>query len=277
LTFFLAHRNPDLQAVPIQIADWPPVYMDLRRYDAHNWLAHSPWPSSPREIGEQAAIRLSVRPGSVVFDIGANIGLHTALLSKLTGPSGHVYAFEPNPSLLPALRKTVAGMPNATLIEFALGESEGSFDFYMPQGDHSVASLADWTHGRLGHTDKVKVQVRRLDGFGLPVPAFIKCDIEGAELMAFRGGASLLDRPDAPIILFEANVHTSKGFGLPVTATRDFLASLPAAGYSFFEVEEESRIKPVVKVNEIHSNLLAVPALRLAEIGNLSQPEPLSS
>src|SRR5579864_59054 len=50
---------------------------------------------------ELAAPILSlVRPGSVVFDIGAHIGYWTLVLSRFCGPSGTVFAFEPLPENL---------------------------------------------------------------------------------------------------------------------------------------------------------------------------------
>src|SRR5208283_4389599 len=36
-----------------------------------------------------------VKPGDMVFDIGANIGAHTLGLARSVGPAGRVYAFEP--------------------------------------------------------------------------------------------------------------------------------------------------------------------------------------
>jgi FkbM family methyltransferase len=55
---------------------------------------------------------------------------------------------------------------------------------------------------------------RRLDDLTtancIPRPDFIKCDVEGAELKVFQGASKTLDCVDAPIILFEANVHTAR-------------------------------------------------------------------
>jgi FkbM family methyltransferase len=43
----------------------------------------------------KAALRRLVSPGSLVLDIGANIGTHTLHLAELVGPNGRVIAFEP--------------------------------------------------------------------------------------------------------------------------------------------------------------------------------------
>ena len=44
---------------------------------------------------EMAALRQLYSPGDHVFDIGANIGAHTAPLVMHVGPAGKVYAIEP--------------------------------------------------------------------------------------------------------------------------------------------------------------------------------------
>ena len=44
---------------------------------------------------EFQAIPRLVKPGDIAFDVGANVGVYSVLLSRLCGPSGHVWAFEP--------------------------------------------------------------------------------------------------------------------------------------------------------------------------------------
>src|SRR5207244_9981399 len=75
-TFALAQRIPALQAVPITINGDQRLYVDLRDGLSHPLLAGSPWESVPWEVDEQAVMRRLVRPGDVIFDIGAHIGLH---------------------------------------------------------------------------------------------------------------------------------------------------------------------------------------------------------
>jgi predicted methyltransferase len=48
-----------------------------------------------------------VRPGDIVFDIGANQGYFTLLFSDLVGPAGYVHAFEPVPPTFARLRARI--------------------------------------------------------------------------------------------------------------------------------------------------------------------------
>ena len=271
LTAFLARRLKSLRAVPIEIAGLPPVYMDLRLGDTRLWLKGSPRESSPREIGEQGAMRRVVRRGDVVFDIGANVGLHTVLLSSLAGPEGRVFAFEPNRELYPALARTVACLGNTALLTYALSDRTESAALFVPL-DHSMASLSDWTKGKFeAEAHSVPCELRRMDdlvGSGeLPTPDFIKCDVEGAELTVFQGGRDTLDREDAPVILFEANVHAARGFGLDISAAKDLLESLPRARYQYIEVGRAGKLSPLKTLNPVHSNLLAVPRAATGRVG----------
>ena len=46
---------------------------------------------------EYDAFRRDVRPGDVVFDVGANLGAYTMLFAQWVGPAGGCFAFEPAP------------------------------------------------------------------------------------------------------------------------------------------------------------------------------------
>lgn len=266
LTRFLANHFLALQAVPIEIANQKPVFMDLREWDAHVWLKHSPWPSSPREEEEQEVFRMLVSEGQVVYDVGANIGMHTTLLASLVGSSGHVYAFEPNPAMVRLLRHTLDGLQNAELFPVALSDRSGEAKLFIPE-DSSLGSLANWTEGRF-KTEEQICNLSTLDELagieGLRQPDFIKCDVEGAELDVFLGAKALLNRPDGPTVLFESNVHTSKGFGRPISAARDFLASLERADFQFFKLQDNALV-PLLDLDPVHSNSIAIPRRRCAQ------------
>jgi len=259
-----------LRYVPIHIADWPAVYMDLRDPKTLDWFVSSPMPSSHWEVDEQNVMRRLVKTSDVVFDIGANIGLHTALLSHLVGLNGLVVAFEPSPAVLPALRKTVTAMHNALLFPVALSDKARESVLYLAEQMSEVASLANWTNGQYGRTHQASCQEHRLDDLiaahGIPRPNFIKCDVEGAELKVFQGGTRNLNCADGPLILFEANVHTTRAFGLGIADAMRFLASLSRPQYRFFEVRDGGELSREGMFNCVGSNILAVPHSRVAAL-----------
>lgn len=272
----LAGKIDALQRVPIQIADWPAVCMNLREWNAQHWLKGSPWDSSPREVVEQSIFRRFVGAGDVVYDVGANIGLHTALLSRLVGPTGHVYAFEPNPGVLPGLQATIAAIDNVTLFPVALSQSVGEVTLFVPDEDHSCASFANWTDDRNFRVEPVRCEQVPLDllrqAEQMPQPTFIKCDVEGAELEVFQGAAATLDRVEAPWILFEANIHTARGFNRDLSAAKDFLEGLSKPHYCFFEVDAQGNIARILSLSTNHSNVLAVPHI---DAGKVPQSLPI--
>ena len=274
LTLLLARWMKSLQEVPIKVADWPPIYMNMCYLNAHPWFLGAPFDSSPYEVNEQAVMRRFVRAGDVVFDVGANLGVHTILLSRLVGSKGLVVSFEPNVQLLPMLHRTIAELGNTKLYPFALSDEEVESTLYVPD-DHSMASLADWTKGHrpgvltrmfgFGRTHTINCRERRMDELiseeHLPLPNFIKCDVEGAELRVFKGGSNTLNRPDAPIILFEAGVESARGFDLNFTEAADFLSSLSQPGYQFLEVLEGGALREVRPANLKlpNQNIVALP------------------
>jgi FkbM family methyltransferase len=265
LTYLLARKLRSLQQVPVDIPGWNLVYIDLRLGNAHLMLMDAPYTGLWRELDEVSVMQRFVQPGDVVFDIGANIGLHSILLSQLIGPQGRLHAFEPNPELVPALSCTISNLGNATLHTVALSDKNDESSLFVPPDD-SMASLTDWTLDTAlredGEPRVVTCQQHRMDDLlkdgVLPAPDFIKCDVEGAELLVFRGGHETLDRTDAPIILFEVNKDASAAFGYGASGAKDFLAGLKSPGYQFFKVQPGGELTPLQEVTHF-MNLLAVP------------------
>ena len=269
LTYLLARKFKSLQEVPIDLPGWKPVYIDLRMGNSHLLLMESPYTGLWRELNEVSVMQRFVRAGDVAFDIGANIGLHSILLSHLIGPEGRLHAFEPNSELVPALKRTLSGLGNATLHTIALSDKDDESTLFVPPDD-SMASLKDWTAdnalGGEGEPRLVTCQQRRMDDLVeegvLPQPDFIKCDVEGAELLVFQGGRKTLERTDAPIILFEVNKDASEGFGYGVSGAKDFLAALKSSRYEFFRVQKGGELTHLQEADSF-MNVLAVPEAKI--------------
>jgi hypothetical protein len=85
------------------------------------------------------------------------------------------------------------------------------------------------------------VRITTVDAFmkdrNIPRVDVMKVDIEGAELMMFRGARELLERKDAPLILYEGFGFLTRGFGYhPV----EILWLLESCGYTLFLLNSES-------------------------------------
>lgn len=262
LTCQLARRFPSLQAAAVRISGLPPVFVDLRDPANHDLFRGSPYPMSPWEPTTVAVLRQIVRPGDVAYDVGANRGVMTAELSALVGAGGQVHGFEANPDQYASLERTVAACGNATLHRFGLGERPGTLTLHVPDNSE-MASIVAPVGGTAGRA--VPCRIESLDALvadGLPRPDVMKVDVEGAEALVFRGARTLLDRDDAPVVIFESNLIAAQQLGEPLDAAASFLRALSAPRYEFYVVYGWGLVTRMVPGQLVHDNILAVPAQR---------------
>lgn len=235
------------------------VFVDLRSAGGQGYL------NRVEANAEHLVIDRCIRPADVAYDIGANVGLYTVWLSSLVGPAGKVFSFEPNPFHAKGLARTVESIANAQVFNLGLSDHPGTFDLFVPEDD-TMASLTDWTEDAAGRVRREVCTVTTIDRLieegKMPRPDFIKCDIEGGEVDCFRGAKKTLNSVEAPVILFEANINSTKGFGNSISSGMDFLADLDRPQYRFFLVEDDASLKPIHSIDFLHGNILAVPGLR---------------
>ncbi len=178
-----------------------------------------------------------VKRGDVVLDVGANVGYFTQLFSDLVGSRGQVHAFEPVPATFELLSKNVTHSPNRKNVFsncMALGDRDEETTIFIPNGDVGQAALArhqtgSWTSDRI---QAIRVQLMRLDGYAdrLSRVNFVKCDVEGAELMVLRGGMATLRR-FKPMIFLEVEECWTRSFGW---TPDDVVRLLREIGYRHF-------------------------------------------
>jgi FkbM family methyltransferase len=156
-----------------------------------------------------------VQPGWIVLDGGAHFGWFTVLFSKLVGPQGRVYAFEPDPQNLALLKQNTLRLPNVIVQPVALWDTKGRITFYRtPKESESGwgSCLPD------GNTrDLLEVVTITIDEFAsaekLIRVDLIKLDVEGAEGRCLSGAKSSL-QIFRPILVLEVN---------PICLARDML------------------------------------------------------
>jgi FkbM family methyltransferase len=184
-----------------------------------------------------------VRRGDVVFDVGANTGIFTAMLSNLAGPSGRVHAFEPSPETCALLRETLNARAldaaNVEINQSAVGTHDGSATLFTPREDHGQASLRTHERGSWSgdaHVRSSEVPVTSLDSYVArrpePRPDVVKLDVEGAELPAIRGFSRGL-RSAHPIVVCEICGDWTSAFGYKPS---DVIDELKDAGYDEFHL-----------------------------------------
>jgi FkbM family methyltransferase len=154
---------------------------------------------------EYAMLPSLVKSGDWVLDIGANVGYYTTLLSRLVGPSGRVFAFEPMPQtveILAFVLQQSGCFRNVTLLNTAVGESAGIVRFDLPV---SGPGLPNYFRAHMQEHGAYSVYCTSIDQLAIPKRvAFIKIDAEGAETQVLRGMRKLIER-DRPIILAEGS------------------------------------------------------------------------
>lgn len=152
------------------------------------------------------ALRASLRPGSVLWDIGSNFGLHAATLARLV-PAATVVAFEPNPAEHARLLLHRAwNAPHLTTSSLALSDSSGILPLHLgPDGNSGMTTLAPWSQATYSGTVLVATAAGdELIARGIvPAPTVIKLDVEGHEPAVLRGLATALASPRCELVVFE--------------------------------------------------------------------------
>lgn len=154
---------------------------------------------------ELKAIQQAVVPNTITCDIGANKGSYLYWLSRWV-QQGHVYAFEPQPSLAIYLQQicAVLKLNNVTVEEMAVSDHTGTCEFYVPEtGNSPSASICKNDSERNGF-HSVEVNTVSLDDYFQEdrIISVIKIDVEGAELGVFQGAKRILTQ-QSPLLLFE--------------------------------------------------------------------------
>ena len=225
------------------------------------------------EPRDTAFIGRVVRPGDTVVDVGANIGYYTCYLARLVGPRGHVLAFEPAPDLIGILRENVTfnGYANVQLENKAVTEKTGPLTLYMEAGrpeDNRIFKDGKDPAVRSEHK-VVGICLDDVPFLRAHPPAFIKMDIQGAEIFAIRGMRRLLrDSPEVCVLL----EYWPYGLIRAGFRPEELVEELRAAGLEVRRVSENGRLVPVAvgQLPElcgiglgVYINLVAAPPARM--------------
>jgi FkbM family methyltransferase len=188
-----------------------------------------------------------IQPGDTVIDIGAHIGYYTLIFARCVGPTGHVYAFEPDPGNFEILQKNVSlnGYSNVTLEQRAVSDRSGTVELHRSSrntGDHRLYDSGD-------SREMVRVATTSLDErFDVLSADLIKMDIQGAEGLALEGMKGLLRRSGSVKMITEFCPYVLRLAG---TDPQAYLQELVEAGFRLNLIGGSGRAVQPIAVEEL--------------------------
>jgi len=162
-----------------------------------------------REKAFMSLLKETVQEGMVCLDLGGNIGYTTLPMLKNVGPTGFVYAVEPDSQSIGILRKNVEDNgynDRCEVIECAISDQDGTVEFW----EASKPNLSSVKKNKYS-TTKRDVPCYSLNTFlqDRRYPNFIKMDVEGHEVKIFEGGLDYFSKNEGHTnILLEVHPNT---------------------------------------------------------------------
>ncbi len=198
---------PGLRSYPLQISGVGTAIVDFSDQAAFTLLNF--------ELGEYRGYSLLrymekyLRPGSVLWDVGANVGYVSSHFAKPRYQLGSIQAFEPNTN---PLRTITALFKNHKIVQvhgIGLGDEDGQFKINVCVTGSEIGSLARV----MPNSVPVEITVRRGDSvrqeLNLPAPDVIKIDVEGFEPNVLKGLSKTIAEK-RPVIFFEHTWNTDE-------------------------------------------------------------------
>jgi FkbM family methyltransferase len=147
-----------------------------------------------------AFMRRRLRAGDTFIDVGANVGLFSAMASRLIGPHGMVVAIEPAPFAIVALQETVAmnDLTNVRLVAAAVADRDGQLPLFVgPSYGSGFTTTVAAVARRFHFPEQRRVRSAPLGSLltreELATTRLIKIDVEGGEDRVLTGMLASID------------------------------------------------------------------------------------
>lgn len=220
-------------SVPVRLRTGDVLFVDVSNTVGRSILLR-------REYGGemQALLESRLKPGSVFCDVGANVGYYSLFASRLVGNDGQVFAFEPNPDLVPLLRRSVRfnHRENVAVLPVGVGRASSVARLQVMRssgvsfvGDPSDVRAEDRPRGSewipvMRLDDALRGHLSRLD--------LLKIDVEGRELDVLEGARETLETHRPAVVIEVAPTNLSR-FGTGPEQILGFFESLGYRGGRF--------------------------------------------
>ena len=191
-----------------------------------------------------------LKPGMCVVDVGANIGLYTAIGAAVVGPAGMVVAVEPGAENCAFIRKTIKrnAFSCVSVVQKAAGERCGPAALFLCEtnkADHRVYDIS-------GDRERIEIEMITLDFLMKELNAVavdvLKIDTQGFESFVLQGMDLMLRESPKIKILIEYWPWGIRQTGRsPTLLLEQFLEY----GFQIFEIDGDHH--KLVPINSIAS------------------------
>ena len=212
-----------------------------------------------------------VKKGDNVLDVGANIGYFTLMLAKLVGPTGKVFAFEPDPRNISLLKKNIEtnGYQNVVVVPKAVSNVNEKCTLFTSQSTFGQNRIYEPKKTKNQEYVPIESETIFLDNFFMNNEkieniSFVKIDVEGAEKYVLEGMKNILSLNKNIKIFSEIDLDFLNDAGSSYTEMIEFLEK---RGFTVFLVNEannkiiKGNIKSVGKIlkeNSGSQNILCI-------------------
>ena len=174
-----------------------------------------------------------LRPGDIMIDVGANVGLISIIAARLVGKTGTIHSFEPQPSLLDLFQQSIkANLYNQIILHpVGLSDRNGKMSLKVPKNNYGKGSLSrDYPAA-----ETIEIPIFKLSEYmkkyQLESIRLMKIDVEGHETQVIKGALELFKKVTPEVIIFEFNEKNKK-----LLWKNDIIQILHSIGYEFYEI-----------------------------------------
>lgn len=204
--------------------------------------------------------------GSIVFDVGANIGYATLRLAQKIGSEGQVHAFEPVPNTYRhlirhlAINPSLASVISAYNIGLSAKRQELTF-LELDIGNNGMNRVAsELTDQQEAIRSRISIPSYSLDEwmeeYAIGAVNLIKIDVEGYEYQVLLGAKNTLER-FRPALFIELDDSNLARYGDDYRRLLRFLLDL---GYEIREAESGKKMDDKTKLANYHNDIIALPS-----------------
>ncbi len=234
--------KPKIHRIPLGPLRGKKIYLTFGISPKMYFGFDEPW------VVEQA--RALIKPGDIVYDIGAHVGYTSLMFAQILAGTGAIHAFEIMPSTATFLKKTVEANNFSNIVVHEVGLADSPQLIRLPVGVTMMTSMFMPMEGEQLEECTVVTLDKYVSENKLPFPRLIKIDIEQAEIACLKGGGELIKSCKPKMII---EFHT-------LDLIKEGCSLLNSVGYSLFMPDRSKlNLATLSGLKHFHSNVLCLP------------------